>query len=251
MEMSKMKLWIVFSLLLNILFISGGMFLVHKKGGLFYIKSKVASITVDEKNSYETPYYTDEVTLFELENFRKNKDVVFLGDSLIDYCEWNELLQRNDIANRGIAGDTTEGLLHRLSSLKELNPSKIFILIGINDIQQNVEKSKIVNNYKQIIEEIKRSLPNTEIYIESILYVNPDKYNTTFFRDGRKINSVVKEVNKELKNLAKEESVNYLDISSILTKNNELDKKYTTDGLHLNGAGYSKLKNILNEQISK
>jgi len=224
MEMSKMKVikvLMIFSLLVNILFIFGGGFLVYKKGGFFYVKSKIASATAKEKNSY----YIDKVTLFELEDFKKNKNIVFLGDSLTDYCDWNELLQRNDVANRGIAGDTTEGLLNRLSSLKELNPSKIFILIGINDIQQNVEKSKIVNNYKQIIEEIKKSLPNTEIYIESILYVNPDMYNTKFFKDGKKINDVVEGVNAELRNLAKEESVEYLDIASIVTKNNELDER--------------------------
>lgn len=249
--MSKMKLLIVFSLLLNILFISGGAFLVHKKGGISYIKSKITTTAATEKKSYETPYYTDKVTLFKLEDLKNNKDIVFLGDSLTDYCEWNELLRRNDIANRGIAGDTTEGLLNRLSSLKELNPSKIFILIGINDIQQNVEKSKIVNNYKQIIKEIKRSLPNTEIYIESILYVNPNKYSKFFLKDGRKINDIVKEVNAELRNLAKRELVNYLDIASMVTKNDELDKKYTTDGLHLNGVGYPKIKEVLNEQISK
>lgn len=249
--MSKIKVLVVFSLIFNILFISGGAFLVYKKGGISYIKSKVIPTATAEKNGYETPYYTDKVTLFKLEDLKNNKDIVFLGDSLTDYCEWNELLRRNDIANRGIAGDTTEGLLNRLSSLKELNPSKIFILIGINDIQQNVEKSKIVNNYKQIIKEIKRSLPNTEIYIESILYVNPNKYSKIFLKDGRKINDIVKEVNAELRNLAKRESVNYLDIASIVTKNDELDKKYTTDGLHLNGVGYSKIKEVLNEQISK
>jgi lysophospholipase L1-like esterase len=249
--MKVMKVLMIFSLLVNILFISGGAFFVYKKGGLFFLKSKIASAAAEEKNSYETPYYTDKVTLFELDEFKKNKNIVFLGDSLTDYCNWNELLQRNDVANRGVAGDTTEGLLNRLSSLKELNPSKIFILIGINDIQRNVDKSIIVNNYKQIIKEIKQSLPDSKIYIESILYVNPEKYNTKFYKDGKKINEVVEEVNAELKNLAKEESVNYLDIASVITKNNELDTKYTTDGLHLNGAGYSKLKSILNEQISK
>ena len=59
---------------------------------------------------------------------------LFLGDSLTEYGNWRELFPGLDIKNRGIAGDTTDGVLHRLDGITALSPDKIFLMIGINDL---------------------------------------------------------------------------------------------------------------------
>ena len=91
-------------------------------------------------------------------NFRSypdsKKDIIFLGNSITDYAEWNELLQLPEARNRGISGDITFGVLERLDEVTEGKPAKIFILIGINDIARNIPDSVILDNYKKIINPI-------------------------------------------------------------------------------------------------
>lgn len=54
-------------------------------------------------------YYYQRVSLFEMLPVSPG-DIVFLGNSITDGCEWNELLGRTDVRNRGISGDTSMGV---------------------------------------------------------------------------------------------------------------------------------------------
>ena len=115
-------------------------------------------------------------------NFRSypnsKKDIVFLGNSITDYGEWTELLQLPEAKNRGISGDITFGILERLDEVTEGSPAKIFILIGINDIARNIPDSVILDNYKKIIQRIKKSSKRTKIYFNTLIPVNntfPDR----------------------------------------------------------------------------
>src|SRR5688572_32636998 len=79
------------------------------------------------------------------------KDIIFLGNSITQGVDWAELLQNKNARNRGISGDITYGVLERLGEITEGKPTKVFILIGINDIQHNFPDTVIVNNYRRII----------------------------------------------------------------------------------------------------
>ena len=68
-----------------------------------------------------------------MDEFRLNHDVVFLGDSLTDFYPIEEFTDVK-IVNRGIAGDTTSDVMHRVSEVVELKPKKLFLQIGINDM---------------------------------------------------------------------------------------------------------------------
>ena len=61
-------------------------------------------------------------------------DVVFIGDSIIDNAEWEELFPAVKIANRGIRGDKTDGVLNRMESIYTTSAQRAFIMIGINDL---------------------------------------------------------------------------------------------------------------------
>jgi len=62
-------------------------------------------------------------------------DIVFIGDSLTDSAEWEDLFPSSNIANRGIGGDRTNGVLKRMNSIYSTNASKAFIMLGINDLK--------------------------------------------------------------------------------------------------------------------
>src|SRR5512139_2187826 len=61
--------------------------------------------------------------------------IVLLGDSLTERGEWRELLERNDVYNRGISGDTASGVLGRLDAVVRARPRAVAIMIGINDLE--------------------------------------------------------------------------------------------------------------------
>ena len=175
----------------------------------------------------------------KVENFKSYPnsptDVIFLGNSITDYADWNELLQLPQARNRGISGDITFGVLERLGEVTEGKPAKVFILIGINDIARNIPDSVILDNYKRMIGGIKSVSPKTKIYFNTLLPVNktfPDKAH--FNKDEH-----IAFVNEGLKKLCVKENVTLIDIHPhFLNEDKMLDKKLTYDGLHLNAAGY-------------
>ncbi|NEQ20768.1 MAG: G-D-S-L family lipolytic protein [Microcoleus sp. SIO2G3] len=193
---------------------------------------------------YDTPYYQDKTSHFRALP-KSELGIIFLGDSLTDLCEWAELLENDQIKNRGICGDTTEGILNRIDNIIEYQPKKLFILIGINDLNQGIQVLDVVKNYSLILRKIKDNLPNTKVFIQSVLPVNYQKFQ----KNG--VNDKVVELNVGLRELSKEFSYQYVDLfSAFLDINKELDSQYTIDGVHLNGQGYLLWKTILEKDVN-
>jgi lysophospholipase L1-like esterase len=199
-----------------------------------------AQATID--TTYKTTYYEQKVTLFRLLPNTKG-EIIFLGNSITDIGEWAEIWQNKKVHNRGISGDNTFGVLARLDEVTASKPAKIFIMIGINDIAKETPDSIIIVNYKKIISRIKIESPATKIIVQSILPTNNDF--TEFKRHQNKMEHVLF-VNASLENYCKEMGLVYVDLyTAFLDENKKLDKKYTNDGLHINGYGYMKWKEIL------
>ena len=59
-----------------------------------------------------------------------SSDIVFLGNSITDGCEWAELFENRHVKNRGISGDRSGWLLERLDSIIAAHPKKLFLMIG-------------------------------------------------------------------------------------------------------------------------
>ncbi len=80
--------------------------------------------------------------------------IVFLGDSITQGWASNQaqLFPGIKIANRGISGDTTRGVLIRLQEdVLALNPSGIVLLIGTNDLEEQAAPETIAGNLKLIL----------------------------------------------------------------------------------------------------
>lgn len=170
----------------------------------------------------------------------KQANVVMLGDSITQAVDWNELLKRNDVVNRGIRGDITEGMLNRLHYIYKLKPKMVFLMGGINDLKTNeATTEEIARNQRKIVTEFMNR--NISPVITSTLYVSSTE------RKHKKINQKVDELNVLLKNIADEKDIPFIDLNSKLAKGHALDKKYTIDGIHLMGNAYQ----IWAEEISK
>jgi lysophospholipase L1-like esterase len=156
-------------------------------------------------------------------------------------------LQNPNCKNRGISGDITYGVLERLSEVTEGKPAKVFVLIGINDIEHNIPDTLIVNNYRRIIRQIKAESPRTKIYFHTLLPVNNE---FTQFKKHYNKDEHIAFVNTELKKIAEEEKITLIDLHPhFLDASNKLDKRYTQDGLHLNAEGYKVWAGILKEYL--
>jgi lysophospholipase L1-like esterase len=158
------------------------------------------------------------------------------------------LLNDTTVVNRGIGGDITFGVLKRLDDVIKRQPSKLFLLIGINDIGKDIPDAVIADNIRKIILRVQAESPSTKKYVESILPVNPDVPNFPQHYDKQEH---VINTNKLIKKVAEETRCPYLNIHDLFTdEQGRLDTKYTKDGLHLTaeGSGYEKWIGYLRAQ---
>ena len=170
-------------------------------------------------------------------------DIIFLGNSITARTDWNELLGNPFARNRGISGDISFGVLQRLQEVTEGKPSKIFILVGINDISRNIPDSFIVDNYIKLIRKIKAASPATEIYLQTLLPVNNE---FSQFKNHYNKDSHILWVNMRIKEIGQQEHIKVIDLyPHFLNDDKKLDKQLTEDGLHLNAAGYKRWAQIL------
>lgn len=84
--------------------------------------------------------------------------VIFLGDSITQ--GWGDDMDRSfpgvKVANRGISGDTTRGVLIRLEQdVLALKPSAVVLLIGTNDLEEGADPETIAANLKLILAKLK------------------------------------------------------------------------------------------------
>ena len=175
----------------------------------------------------------------------KSNSIIFLGDSITEGCKWNELFNDSNILNRGIGGDTTEGVLNRIDEVIRHTPKKLFIAIGTNDISRGFSTDKIIANYRAIINKVKLASPSTAIYVQSILPVCIKPFSV-FSHNNKGILAV----NSALEPLCKELGIPYLDVhSKFKDENGKLKSNLTNDGLHLLGDGYLIWKDLIEEYV--
>ena len=194
---------------------------------------------VPYKSKVMIKYYEGKVSLFRSLPNDQN-EIIFLGNSLTDGAEWNEIFENSGIKNRGINGDDIPGVMSRLDEVTESNPSKIFLIIGTNDLKCT-PLDMIIFRDQALVGSIIQATPNTALYIQSILPVIDS--------DIRK-NSDINYLNKGLLAIAKKNNVNFINLyPTLLDVTGQLDAKYTYDGLHLNGQGYLIWASIIKQYV--
>lgn len=226
----RLKLILAASFVLNLSLMSIGSAAVYQRGGISYLAQKVKSVLGSAEKSKHTVYHLDRVSLFKTLPPTPNS-VVFLGDSLTDYAEWNELLPDINIANRGISGDTTTDVLDRLDNIIEAKPSKLLIMIGTNDLNAGRDTESITANYEQIVRKVREGSQDTKIYVQSVLPIGKGL-------TGNRSNEDIISLNKKLKVIADKYHSAYIDLYSHFVTNDQMREEFTHDGLHLTGKGY-------------
>lgn len=180
-------------------------------------------------------YWEQKVSLFDQLPIN-SKDIVFLGNSITDGGNFEELFKRDDVKNRGIRSDAIPGVMKRLDQITSGHPRKIFLLIGINDVSHGLTVDQLTQRYSDLVRAIREKSPETRLYIQSVMPINND-FGVYKGLKGKEYTVV--EFNKRIKGIAEENGLDYIDLWTVLSDSNgKLQKRFTNDGLHLTGPGY-------------
>ncbi len=186
----------------------------------------------------KNPNYKYELEFYKIYKKRR-ADIVFFGNSITHGVNWNELLGRDNIAERGIPSDNVEGMLNRIEYVTNLKPKLCFIKAGINDIYSWVPVDNIFANYKKILEELKKN--SIRAVVQSTLFVS-QRYPSAADRN----NEVVK-LNRMLEDYARQNGLDFIDLNARMSRSNALKDELTHDGVHLKAGGYK----IWGEEVDK
>jgi lysophospholipase L1-like esterase len=183
-----------------------------------------------------------------------DQNIVFFGDSITEGYKVDEFFPDTFVINSGISGNKSNQLLERIENdVYAYNPSKVFILIGINDMNHSVPEEEILNNIQKVINGIKINRKYTKIYIESIYPINRNMFDDIEYGFNKEVtNDKIKKINSKIKTMCEDNDINYVDVYSSLTDTNgNLKAVYSKEGLHLTDLGYFKVTKVLEKYISE
>lgn len=175
------------------------------------------------------------------------ENIVFLGDSITKLYDLDKYYPDNNVVNSGVSGDVAEDILSDMKNrVYKYNPSKIFLLIGTNQLVTDSEE-EIIEQIFKVVDEIHSNNPVASVYLESIYPVNNNiEKSPAKNRDNDKI----VDINNKLKEKSKKYKYEYVDIySELIDSEKNLKEEYTKDGLHLNDKGYEVVTEIIKKYL--
>ncbi len=161
-----------------------------------------------------------------MEKLDYQADIVFFGDSLVRGSDFRSVFKDKRIVNLGCSGDTLAGMIERVSMVKAMSPKKVFFLGGINGLtNKNVEVS--VNTYSRLLDKLHSELPESEIYVHSLLPLSREKERSICK------NETIVRFNERIEAVSKEKGFSFVDLYSLYLLDGEMNPALTKDGIHL------------------
>lgn len=214
--------------------------------------TKKATTTTTDTNEQ---HYNERIALFSSQNV--NGGTFLIGDSITEIWEmmgYTTKISCSNIINRGIAGDTTLGLVNRMPNILMEHPNKAFILIGTNNLGSG--KSDMINRLVYDVDNIIGLLISggCQVFLEKIMPYNPFITSSPIMSLLQTRNpSHVTVINDAFKNLlaSKYNSVTLIDTYTPMLGSDGvwMDSSFTNDGLHPNEKGYGVYASILNHYM--
>lgn len=194
---------------------------------VLFPKPKKSNNANAEYNYLSNPQYLANCTMFELTD--TTADIVFVGDSITAYAHWEEFFPQENVLNRGIGSDSSEGIFNRLDEIIAREPKEIFLMIGINDLAYEIKQDTTKWYIAKIVQSCIFALPDCKIYLESVL-----PYETISLER-------ICSLNHEIESVAEDtERCEFIDLYSLFINEKEEIKEdlLSADGVHLSGDGY-------------
>lgn len=183
-----------------------------------------------------------------LANFQKHKiedqgAIVFLGDSITANWNLTNSFPGLKLANRGIAGDTTRGMLCRLqANVLDLQPKAIVLLGGINDLftpPQGTPEA-VALNVRSMLEQIHATSPGTPVLVCEIFPCKSMAVDIV-----RAANAAVDKVVADFPNAHRVKTYD-----EFLNTDGMQNSGLFMDGTHLNPAGYDVWAKLMKHELA-
>lgn len=158
------------------------------------------------------------------------KHLVFIGDSLTEWFDWQRRFPDYQAANLGVSGETVQGLLARRGRIRSqiAEPDFIFLMTGINNIAN--EQYDIARPYREIVRNLTTWYKRSMMIVQSILPVDLTWIDS----------NIIRNTNRELEQIAQDYEAEYLDVYAGFVDNEGNPKTgyLQDDGVHLSSKGY-------------
>lgn len=165
-----------------------------------------------------------------------NPAIILIGDSLIRMGNWTKLLNRTDLMNRGMGGETLSQIHERLNQLANTTARIAFVEGGINDLPPS-DADTLFGEYQEITTVFQSK--QVILVVTSLVYISSRAAKKYPWRsDWRAINTQVTILNEKLKAFCAEKNIEFIDLNSLLSDSMQLKAEYTTDGVHLTKSAY-------------
>ena len=198
-----------------------------------FVTKHQANLEVAKQGDANVLFMGDSIT-----DFWRNADGNYAGKPVLDkyFGQWK-------VANFGIAGDTTQGVLYRLKNGegKGFSPRAVMLMIGTNNTGRN-SAAEIAEGIGAIVLELQQDFPNAKILLLGV------------FPRGRAadpVRTTIAEINKTIAKLHDGSRVHYLDIgNAFLDADGNIPTDVMSDGLHPTTKGYEIWAKAVSEPLS-
>ncbi len=195
-----------------------------------------------------------------LNRFAQKGQILFVGSSLMEQFPIYELMMSRGIHkviyNRGIGGYVAKELLDALQvCVLDLEPSRIFINIGTNDLNApDLKMDDLMGTYREILTRILKALPQVQIYLMAYYPVNREAATTPWMQEALSIrtNERILAANREVEKLAASLHCRYINVNkNLYDEEGRLKKEYTKEGMHFYADGYEAILDDLMRYVNE
>lgn len=188
-------------------------------------------------------------------NMIHDHPIVFFGDSITDRCDLKKFYPDKTILNRGISGNTVTDLIQRIEvSVYDAQPSKIILLIGINDLM-NIKRSakETAEKYEELLRMLTSHCKDIPILCQSVYPgydAEKNRKNKGLVFPLQHLASEIVALNENIKELCVTYHCTYIDVHTYLKDTDHtMLPQYSDDGCHPNDVGYKKISDILKDYL--
>jgi len=153
--------------------------------------------------------------------------LAFIGDSLIEYYDWQARFPEHEVVNLGVAGETVPELLARVRALSgtSYQAEVAVIMTGTNDLLQGGD---FLASYEAIITALKALWPAAHLIVNGLMpmelpWLPPN---------------LIPRTNARVEELALRHKIGYLDGCRLFAGAAARPPYFLDDGVHLSPHGY-------------
>ncbi|MDJ0641204.1 MAG: GDSL-type esterase/lipase family protein [Erythrobacter sp.] len=165
--------------------------------------------------------------------------IVMAGDSITASGRWNELFPEASIINRGVPGDRVGGLLARVDDILKAEPSKVFVMVGINDVAARNTNAQILERYEALVDRLSEG--GAQVFVQSVITCRDTQYSPC----DEAMRSQIGELNTALAELAESKGARFVDIDSRFSDANGVLESFSIDGIHPGSAGFEEWRAMI------